>query len=72
MERAGTKRNNKLEFEGELVTLRCKKTPEARNVREGSKRQKLHRAPQGWAPRQGAGCPREWAFEGGNGSPEGP
>ena len=28
--------------------------------------------PRGKAPRQGAGCPREWAFEGGNGSPEGP
>ena len=48
---------NKLEFGGELVTLRCKKTPDARNVREGGKRQKLHRMPQGEGTTPGGRMP---------------
>ena len=56
---------DKLEFEGELSVAITPETRSAQSVREGGKRQKLHRAPQGMAPRQGAGSPREWAFEGG-------
>ena len=45
--------------------LRRKKTPEARNVREGLKRQKSHRAPQGEAFLAGGlEVPREESFQG--------
>ena len=47
----------KWEFDEALVTLCCKKTPEARNVREGGKRQKLHRAPQGEGTTPGGRMP---------------
>ena len=65
------RRKDKLEFEGGSAAEGLVKHPKrATCARKASVRScTVH--PKGRAPRQGAGCPREWAFEGVTGFPKG-